>query len=88
MNDADDDRKKKWVAGVPTIFVYLRGIALNEFGHVAGLKDLELADFPGFVMAVAPEMEDVPPRDVSYLQQVYRNEHGAAPHDGQGNPLK
>jgi len=88
MNTVGMDRTKKRVAGMPTIFVYLRGIAFNEFGHVAGLKDLELADFPGFVMAVAPKIENVPDRDVTYLQQVYRNEHGAAPHDSQGNPLE
>ena len=88
MNIVGMDRMKKRVAGVPTYYLYLRGVAIHEFGHVAGLKDLDLADFPGFAMGSREKIEDVPTGDVTYLQQVYRNEHGAAPHDSQGNPLE
>ena len=83
----EDDRDKLTINGKTHIGVYLRGVAIHEFGHTAGLKDLDDDDYPGFVMASEPEIQNVPSRDITYLKQIYRNEHGAAPHDSQGNPL-
>ena len=81
------DRVKITIGSETYIGVYLRGVAMHEFGHAAGLADLDDEDYPGFVMASEPEIQNVPPRDIIYLDQVYRNEHGAGPHDSQGNPL-
>ena len=67
--------------------VYLRGVVIHEFGHIAGLDDLSPSGFPGFAMSSTPELESVPKRDIRYLDQVYRNTYGSVPHDGQGNPL-
>ena len=68
--------------------VYLRGVVIHEFGHIAGLNDLRpRSAWPGFAMSSTQSLESVPPKDIRYLDQIYRNRHGSVPHDGEGNPL-
>ena len=76
-----DDWRKVTVNGATHIGLYLRRVAMHEFGHSAGLKDLDAGDYPGFLMSGEPELQNVPSRDLTYLKQVYRNEHGASPHE-------
>ena len=78
-NTYQDDLDKVTVNGVIHIGVYLRRVAMHEFGHPAGLKDLDAGGYPGFLMSGEPELQNVPSRDLTYLKQVYRNDHGASP---------
>ncbi len=80
-NTYHDDWSKVTVDGETHIGLYLRRVAMHEFGHPAGLKDLDAGDYPGFLMSGEPELQNVPSRDLTYLKQVYRNEHGASPHE-------
>ena len=76
------DRQFISVDGVRMYAVYAKGIALHEFGHLAGLTDLYGLDegYSRFLMYDHHRKSVVPDLDVRYLKQVYRNEHGAAAH--------
>ena len=89
ISKPDEDRQFINVNGVRMYAVYAKGIALHEFGHLAGLTDLYGLDagYSGFLMYDPHETSVVPDLDVRYLKQVYRNEHGAAPHRGDLSPL-
>ena len=73
------------ITSTRTLYVYLRRVVMHEFGHTAGLVDLDnypvLGPFTGFVMSYGTKKTTtVPDRDIEYLKQVYRNDHGASPH--------
>ena len=62
-------------------------VAAHEFGHTAGLNDLDElgTDFTGYLMNAHKLKQgtadaSIPEGDKEYLRQVYRNEHGSAPH--------
>ena len=67
--------------------------SLHEFGHAAGLEDLYRFrhtptppaargsyKYPGYLMT-DKDSTTIPGLDRLYIQQVYRNEHGARPHN-------
>lgn len=73
---------------------YAKAVALHEFGHVAGLSDLAdyedlmgNPEYPNFLMTTYYKKQVVPDNDIRYLNQVYRNEHGAAAHREDLTPL-
>ena len=94
MTQMDRRYKLKWVAdrhwdldntiirvGMADMYAaYAKAVALHEFGHIAGLRDLSGQDYPSLLMASHVEKQVVPDNDIRYLNQVYRNEHGAAAH--------
>ena len=53
----------------------------HEFGHALGLRDLDKANYSGYLMA-RDELYSagIPGPDWRYLEQVYRNEDGSRPH--------
>ena len=72
---------------------YLPSVVMHEFGHAAGLYDLYKFrhtptppatvgpyKYPGYLMTDEVSTT-VPLKDKLYLQQVYRNAHGARPHN-------
>ena len=62
---------------------YLPATMMHEFGHAAGLEDLYNwpGTYPQFLMDKYRPHGSVPPQDIVYLKQVYRNEHGSEPHE-------
>ena len=68
-----------------TYFRYLPSVVMHEFGHTAGLTDLyddKYNDkYTGYLMDDTHGFTAIPQLDIDYLIQVYRNEHGAKPHD-------
>ncbi len=61
---------------------YLRGVVMHEFGHAAGLEDLDKwpGRFPGYLMTHS-DFFKVPPQDTYYIREAYRNaDHGSRPH--------
>ena len=66
---------------------YLPSVVMHEFGHAAGLEDLynfkdsqDRPLYPGYLMDKRVSTS-IPLNDKLYLQQVYRNAHGASPHN-------
>ena len=65
-------------------YVYLPWIVMHEFGHTAGLKDLDPDEYPGYLMALdhVPTAIAIPLKDIYYIREGHRNaEHGSQPHD-------
>ena len=83
VSRVDKDRKIINYGGQRMYTVYAKAIAMHEFGHLAGLDDLYNKNdlgFGKFLMYEPKGKRTVPDEDVRYLKQIYRNEHGAAPH--------
>ncbi len=60
---------------------YLPVVIMHEFGHAAGLDDLNHDAYPGYMMSVVDDdLEAIPQKDIASIHRVYRNEHGTMPH--------
>ena len=68
--------------GHPIRVRYLPSVVMHEFGHAAGLQDLDGYGglYRGYLMDDTHGFIRIPSKDIAYLSQVYRNEHGSEPH--------
>ena len=68
----------------PVLYWYLLPTVLHELGHTIGLDDLNDPTYggryAGYLMYSPGTMTAIPPSDLNYVQQTYR-EHESDPHE-------
>ena len=82
LNDKGFSDTGRIAGASPIVLIYLPGLIMHEFGHTIRLEDLyeHAGDREGYLMNDDFYPSSIPDEDEDYVEQVYRNRHGARPH--------